>query len=165
MVTHGIATAALSVLVVAGASAAELPAAISAPDKQAVMQVHGEGAQIYECKAADGGHLSWQFREPIASLIQDGRTIGRHYAGPTWEIGSSAITAKVVGRAPGTAATDIPWLKLEVTDRRGGGPLMDVTTVQRLNTVGGNLEGDCEKAGDLRAEAYSADYVFLAKIP
>ena len=147
----------------AAAAAAELPEAIAAPGDIAVLQVHAEGAQIYECKADAQGHLSWQFREPIASLIQDGKTIGRHYAGPTWAIGDSVITGKAVGRAPGKDAKDIPWLKLEVTDRHGGSPLSDVTTVQRINTAGGNLDGECPTADELRAEAYSADYVFLKK--
>jgi hypothetical protein len=38
-----------------------------------------------------------------------------------------------------------------------------VTTVQRINTKGGNAAGKCEKAGELHAEPYSADYVFLRK--
>jgi hypothetical protein len=41
--------------------------------------------------------------------------------------------------------------------------LNDVTTVQRINTQGGNAEGACQKAGDLHSEPYSADYVFLRR--
>jgi Protein of unknown function (DUF3455) len=48
-------------------------------------------------------------------------------------------------------------------EHRGSGPLKDVTTVQRLNTKGGQAEGACEKAGELHSEPYSADYVFLRK--
>jgi hypothetical protein len=160
----GIAMITISMMSAAAASAAELPEAVAAPDALAVMEVHAEGAQIYECKGDAGGGLSWQFREPIALLIQDGRTIGKHYAGLTWAIKDSMIVAKAVGRAPGASAKDIPWVKLEVTERHGGWPLSDVTTVQRINTVGGNLEGACQKVGDLRAEAYSADYVFLKTV-
>jgi hypothetical protein len=145
------------------ASAAEVPDAIAAKGETVVLQVHAEGAQIYECKADAGGKLAWQFREPIASLFSDGRTVGRHYAGPNWEIGGGAIVAKAAGRAPGASATDIPWLKLEVTEHRGSGTLDDVTTVQRINTRGGQAEGACAKAGELHSEPYSADYVFLRK--
>jgi uncharacterized protein DUF3455 len=158
-----IAIAFLFASLASAAAAAELPEAIVAPGELAVMQVHAEGAQIYECKTDAGGHLSWQFREPIASLIQDGKTIGRHYAGPTWAIGDSIVTGKAAGRAPGAGPKDIPWLRLDVTARKGGWPLSDVTTVQRINTVGGALEGDCPKAGDMRSEPYSADYVFLKR--
>jgi hypothetical protein len=145
------------------AAAAEPPEAIAAKGETILLQVHAEGAQIYECKAEADGRLAWRFREPIAALFQDGKTVGRHYAGPVWEIEGSAITGKAAGKAPGASAKDIPWLKLDVVDRRGEGPLRAATTVQRLNTAGGNFEGVCEKSGDLHAEPYSADYVFLKK--
>ena len=156
-------TTAIAVLALTyGASAAELPEAIAAKGETVVLQVHAEGAQIYECKPAQaGGQLSWEFREPIASLFHDGKTVGMHYAGPTWEIGRSVVVAKVSVRSPGTSGKDIPWLKLVVTEPVDEGRLMDVTTVQRINTVGGVLEGGCEKSGDLRPEPYAADYVFL----
>jgi hypothetical protein len=93
----------------------------------------------------------------------DGRTVGRHYAGPTWEHGDSSITAKVVGTAPGATAADISWLKFEVVERRGSGALAGVDFVQRINTVGGVLHGSCERAGSLRSVAYAADYVFRHK--
>ena len=38
-----------------------------------------------------------------------------------------------------------------------------VTTVQRINTAGGKLEGECDKPGTYRNAPYSADYVFLRK--
>jgi hypothetical protein len=146
-----------------GATAAELAEAIAAKGETVVLQVHAAGAQIYECKADASGRTSWQFREPIASLFRDGKTVGRHYAGPTWQIDESSIVGKVVGCAPGATTKDVPWLKLDVSDRHGDGPLKDVTTVQRINTAGGNLEGACQKGGELRAELYTADYIFLKK--
>jgi len=159
-----VAAIALMVRAAFGASAAELPDAIAAKGETALFQVHAEGAQIYECKAAQtGGKPAWQFREPIASLFRDGKTVGRHYAGPTWEIDGGAIVGKVSARAPARISKDIPWLKLEVTDRADDGPLKDATAVQRINTVGGVLEGDCATAGELRSEPYAADYVFLKK--
>ena len=88
----------------------------------------------------------------------------RHYAGPGWEYGDgSAVVGKVVGNAPGASAGDIPWLKLEVASRRGNGVLTPVTTVQRINTNGGKLDGTCDAAGSFKSAPYSADYVFLRK--
>ena len=145
------------------ALAAEMPQAIQAKGEVIVLEARGVGAQIYECMADASGKLAWRFREPIAALIRDGKTIGRHYAGPTWEIEGSVIVAKVIGRAPGASASDVPWLKLVVAERRGQGPLADVSTVQRIDTNAGNLEGACDKAGVFRAEPYSAEYVFLKK--
>ena len=151
-------------LVSVAAAQTPLPGAIAAPGETAVITLHAEGAQVYECKAAADGKLAWAFREPIATLLAQGKTVGRHYAGPSWEhIDGSAVVGKVAGNAPGATSDDIPWLKLEVVSRRGSGILADVTTVQRINTKGGNLEGACDKAGTYRNVPYSADYVFLRK--
>jgi len=145
-----------------GASAADLPDAIAAKGETVVLQVHAVGAQIYECKAAEtGGQLSWQFREPIASLFREGETVGLHYAGPRWEIGDSLIAAEVRARAPSASDKDIPWLKLEVTIEAENGPLLDVTTVQRINTKGGTAQGPCDNTGTYLP--YSAEYVFLGR--
>jgi Protein of unknown function (DUF3455) len=156
--------AAAALTTIACASAADLPEAIRAPGEVAVLQVHALGAQVYECKAGQAGAgPTWQFREPIATLVRDGKTIGRHFAGPTWEADGGTIVGKAAGRAPGASPKDIPWLKLAVIERHGSGPLLEAATVQRLNTVGGTLEGACQTVGELRAEPYSADYVFLKK--
>jgi hypothetical protein len=149
-----------------GAPAAEtpLPGAIAAPGETTILSVHAEGAQVYECKAGSDGKLAWAFREPIATLLVDGKTVGRHYAGPNWEHSDgSAVTGKVTGNAPGATSDDIPWLKLDVVSQRGSGVLTGVTTVQRINTRGGKLDGACDKSGSFRSTPYSADYVFLRK--
>jgi hypothetical protein len=161
-------TAALSLLLLSGsqpsAAVAELPGAIAAPGETVVLSVHAEGAQVYECKAGTDGRLSWLFREPIATLMADGKTVGRHYAGPNWEdVDGSAVTGKAAGSAPGATANDIAWLRLDVIAHRGSGVLSGVTTVQRINTVGGKLEGVCDKVGATKSAPYSADYVFLRK--
>ncbi|MBR0929878.1 DUF3455 domain-containing protein [Bradyrhizobium diazoefficiens] len=153
-------------LLLAGSAAAaeSLPDAIAAPGESMVLSVHAEGAQVYECKAGADGKLGWAFREPIATLLSEGKTVGRHYAGPNWELtDGSAVVGKAAGNAPGATAADIPWLKLEVTARRGSGTLTPVTTVQRINTHGGKLDGVCDKAGEFRSAPYSAEYVFLKK--
>src|ERR1700747_689337 len=119
-----------------------LPDAIAAPGETVVLTVHAEGAQVYECKAGADGKLAWAFREPIATLLVDGKTVGRHYAGPNWELSDgSAVGGKVTRNAPGATPNDISWLKLNVVSQRGSGVLTGVTTVQRVNTKGGKLEG------------------------
>lgn len=141
-----------------------LPEAIAAPGETAMLTLHAEGAQVYECKTSADGALAWALREPIATLFSNGKTVGRHYAGPNWEYSDgSAVVGQVVGTAPGQVAMDIPWLKLGVTSRRGNGVLSQVTTVQRINTMGGKLNGPCYKAGSYESVPYSADYVFLRK--
>src|SRR5499427_8031037 len=146
------------------AASAQVPPALAAPGESAVITLHAEGAQIYECKLGNDGKLAWAFREPIATLLLDGKTVGRHYAGPTWEhVDGSAVVGKAVANVAGKTPSDIPWLKLEVTAHRGSGLLSGVTTVQRINTQGGVHAGACDQAGALHSAPYSADYVFLKK--
>jgi hypothetical protein len=141
-----------------------LPDAIAAPGEATVLTVHAEGAQVYECRAGADGKPAWAFREPIATLLVDGKTVGRHYSGPNWEHSDgSAVVGKAAGNAPGATPNDIPWLKLEVISHRGSGILTAATTVQRINTIGGKLEGACDRAGAFKSAPYSADYVFLRK--
>jgi hypothetical protein len=143
---------------------AQMPSAIEAPGETVVLRLHAEGAQIYECRANPDGKLAWAFREPIATLFADGKTVGRHYAGPNWEhVDGSAVVGKAAANAPGKTANDIPLLKLDVVEHRGGGILSTVTTVQRIDTHGGVRKGSCRLAGAYASMPYSADYVFLRK--
>jgi hypothetical protein len=94
----------------------------------------------------------------------DGKTVGRHFAGPNWELDDgSAVIGKVAGKAPGATANDIPLLKLEAKPQRESGVLANVSTIQRLNTRGGVAQGTCDKAGALLSVPYSADYAFYRK--
>jgi hypothetical protein len=125
---------------------AQVHAAIAAaPGEASMVTLHAQGAQIYECKADSDGKSVWQFREPIASLFLDGTTVGRHYAGPTWELADgSMVVGKVAGRAPGSTPNDIRLLKLQVVSQRGTGQLTGASAIQRINTKGGSADGMCE---------------------
>ncbi len=150
---------------VAMAQAPQIPDAVAVPGAKTIATFQGVGAQVYECKAGSDGKLAWSFREPIATLIENGKTAGRHYAGPTWEdVDGSKVVAKASGHAPGATADDIPWLKLDVVKHMGRrGILSKVTTIQRLDTQGGVLTGSCDKAGDFKSVPYTATYVVLRK--
>ena len=157
---------AAAMVVSAPAVAQKLPAEIAAPGETAVLTLHAQGAQIYACaeRAEKDGKFAWSFREPIAALLLDGKTVGRHYAGPNWEyMDGSAVVAKASGSAPGATPKDIPWLRLAVTEHRGMGILSGITTIQRINTSGGRLEGACDTVGTFFSAPYSTDYVFLRK--
>ena len=162
---------ALAIVLLVAEVSAEVPSTIAVPDGTALVTLHAEGAQVYQCKSdSDGkspsqvGAPTWQFREPIATLIVDGKSVGRHYAGPYWDhADGSGVNGKVAASAPGATPNDIPWLKLDVVDHRGGGILSNATTVQRINTKGGVVQGSCESAGNYLSVPYSADYVFLRK--
>ena len=70
------------------------------------------------------GKLGWRFREPIATLLVEGKTVGRHYAGPRWELADgSAVAGKLESKADGATPSDIPWLTLSVVAHAGQGVL------------------------------------------
>jgi hypothetical protein len=145
---------------IAGPAIAQVPQAPAAFDvaaRTAILQVHAEGIQLYECKAG-----AWSFREPVATLIKGDETVGRHYAGPHWELtDGSLVKGKAAMSLPGPGPDDAALLKLDVVENRGAGALKDATLVLRLNTHGGALKGDCAEPGAFRSVPYSADYVFL----
>ena len=150
----------------AGAAQAEgienLPATIAIKGGVPLAQVRGAGAQIYVCAKNAAGALNWRFREPVATLLEEGKTVGRHFVGPTWEfVDGSRVQGEVVSKAPGTTAKDIAWLKLSVKDPPKSGPAAGATSVLRIDTKGGVFEGACASEGELHAEPYTATYLFV----
>ena len=89
--------------------------------------------------------------------------VGRHYAGPTWEMTDGSAVTQSVAHTPGADANDIPLLKLEATSWRGMGQLSTITTIQRLNTRGGRVDAPCDTAGTFLSVPYTADYAFYRK--
>ena len=138
------------------------PDAVAAPGLSVVATLHADGAQIYACQPDAAGKLGWRFREPIATLMRDGKTVGRHYVGPSWALDDGGLlVGKVVASAPGATAADVASLKLDIVSRRGAGLFEGVTTIQRLYVKGGAAAGGCDTEGATLAVPYSADYVFL----
>lgn len=126
-----------------------------------VTNLHAEGVQLYECKPNSDSKLTWHFREPVAILVQEGKTIGRHFSGPKWEHeDGSVVFGKIISSIPGATSNDIPWLKLDAIEHRGDGMFANVTNIQRINTKGGMAEGQCSTVGSYLSVPYSADYVF-----
>lgn len=152
----------------ATAPAAELPAAIKAPDgERAAFTWHAAGVQIYECRAGEKGAWAWQFVAPEAELFgPGGEKAGTHGAGPHWTaLDGSKTFGTVKARANGQREADIPWLLLSARSAGTAGKMASVTSVQRINTLGGNAPATgCDAAADggkrIR-QGYSADYVVL----
>ena len=167
MLLNAVSVAALWLAVKASAQA---PLAFDVRGCTVIATLHAEGAQIYECKPdsskspSQARALTWQFREPIAALIIGGQSVGRHYAGPSWDyVDGSGVKGRVVASAPAATPNDIPWLEIEVVDHGNDGILSGATRVQRVNTRGGLTQGSCETAGQYLSVPYAADYVFLRK--
>ena len=167
----------VSLLLLAVGCASQKPATVNVPDKlrpasneSLTMIVPAKGFQVYECRVRKGqaAAYEWAFVAPEADLYnQSGRRIGRHYAGPHWE---STDGSKIVGtpkeRADAPAADAIPWLLLTAKSVGPAGSFSRVTSIQRVNTVGGVApKADCSQAvlGSQARSAYTADYYFFSE--
>ena len=141
----------------AGVPATLVPAA----DQTLKAIATGVGAQIYVCN----GVGAWRFVAPQANLLnEDGVLLGTHFIGPTWQAndGSSVVGAKQAGAT--VDPTAVPWLLLTVVSHNGvSGWFSNVTSIQRLSTVGGLAPStvcDAAHAGTIAQVPYSAEYIF-----
>jgi hypothetical protein len=153
----------------AGPAAPDVPEAIAVtgPHKPYLV-AHAEGVQIYACTAVAGGH-AWRLLAPRATLTgQNGKVLGSHYGGPTWEArdGSKVVGARDAGTSVDPTAVD--WLRLKATSTTAGGDgdrFGATTYIQRIHTVGGlaPAAADCDAANvaEQREIPYSAEYVFF----
>ncbi|MGC2208655.1 MAG: DUF3455 domain-containing protein [Candidatus Korobacteraceae bacterium] len=146
--------------------AQQVPEQLQPPGNESlVFRVRGKGDQIYTCKE-DSGQFTWVLKAPDAKLVgKDGKLFGKHFAGPSWE---ATDGSRIVGKAVAKASPDpesIPWLLVNVVSHEGSGRLSRVTTVQRLDTKGGQAPAsgcDAAHAGQEIRIPYSADYLFYA---
>lgn len=179
MSSHPRVAAALGLLAAAlfpgGATAAEtrasagqgdMPAALAlSPAEVVALTLSAKGTQNYECRSKQGaqGQHEWVFVAPDAELFDDGgKKIGKHYAGPTWEITNdgSKVVGEVKARADSPEPDAIPWLLLAVKEPAKQGGFAGVTSIQRAETHGGKPPAGPCKPGEMRKVPYSAVYHF-----
>ena len=125
------------------------------PHSRLVLRAVGSGDQVYGC--VNG---SWELKAPDAKLLnQDGSIIGRHFAGPTWQLkDGSWVKGQAVAKQVAPDANAVPWLLLESVG--GTGRLGTVRFIQRTGTHGGNApDGSCSQSAMLRVP-YTATYSF-----
>jgi hypothetical protein len=167
-----LALAGVSTIALAGFGsppAPAVPAAIDAgPQVALVATLAARGVQVYECRAGQGPgvHAAWAFVAPEAELLDaEGRVVGHHGAGPSWQAGDgSRVDGLVQARAEVPGA--IPWLLLTATAGGAPGRFSGVSHVQRVDTHGGLPPvAPCTKASLGRTERvpYTAVYHFLTR--
>jgi hypothetical protein len=125
------------------------------PHSRLLLAAVGSGDQVYGC--IDG---TWVLNAPDAKLLnQEGSVIGRHFAGPTWQLNDGSwVTGKAVAKQVAPDATAVPWLLLESVG--GAGRLGAVRFIQRTETHGGNApDGHCSQNA-MRRVPYTATYSF-----
>ena len=148
------------------------PAGLEVPANQSlVLTLSAKGVQIYECRAVPGEptKYEWAFKAPEAELFDaQGRKVGRHYAGPTWELTTSdKVVGKLKAKADAPDHNGVPWLLLDAV-QVSGTVLGKVQSVQRVGTVGGNAPTAGADAAHVGAESrieYTATYKFYAAKP
>ena len=167
----------LPLLVAACAGLGKPTPMVNVPDKlkppaneTLAMIVPAKGVQIYECRAKkdQAASYEWAFVAPEADLFDtSGKKIGRHYAGPHWESADGskiAGTVKASNDAP--QADAIPWLLLVTKSVGPQGSFSKITSIQRVNTVGGVApKTGCAQStvGTTARIPYTADYYLLAE--
>ena len=170
-----LASALLMLLSAAGCATTEpvapanVPAAIETrPNESLALVAPAQGVQIYECRASTArpGEYEWAFVAPDADLFDlAGNRIGKHYAGPHWELNDgSKVVASVKARADAPQAEAIPWLLLAARSVGPEGKLSKVSSIQRTNTVGGMApKTGCSAAaaGQTARVHYTAHYYFF----
>ena len=163
-----LAAAALAAPLAATAADIVVPDQLQVPTGQKLaLDVRGVGVQIYVCSAADGGNYEWRFKAPEADLFdQQGRKVGKHYAGPTWEANDgSKVVGAVKAHQDDPHGAAIPWLLLNAKSNEGAGVFGKVDAIQRLATDAGLAPKDgCSQAqlGQEARVAYQAVYRFYS---
>jgi hypothetical protein len=125
------------------------------PHSRLLIRVVGRGDQVYGCVSG-----RWVLEAPDARLLNlQGSVIGRHFAGPTWQLNDGSwVKGKAIAKQVSPDATAAPWLLLESVG--GTGRFGTVRFIQRTGTHGGNApDGSCSR-GAMRRVPYTATYSF-----
>ena len=125
------------------------------PHSRLLLRAIGSGDQVYGC--VNG---RWVLKAPDAKLLnQEGSVIGRHFAGPMWQLNDGSwVKGRAVAKQSAPDATGVPWLLLESVG--GTGRLEAVRFIQRTGTHGGNApDGSCSQSA-MRRVPYTATYSF-----
>lgn len=144
----------------------EVPEALRPPAGQtAHLEARATGVQIYECSKKADSSFEWAFKAPEASLADpSGRALGKHYAGPTWELtDGSKVVGEVKAKDPGPTPSAIAWLLLAAKSNTGTGVFAATKSIQRVATAGGVPPAEPCTAANLKQVSrvpYTATYYF-----
>jgi hypothetical protein len=134
-------------------------------DQKELFRASARGVQVYTCEVGGDGSYLWVLDHPEAELMDEkGQNIGRHFAGPNWEmIDGSRVGGHVVARKASPDGS-IPWMLLEASAHAGYGMVQHAEYIQRIDTKGGVPDkAGCDTA-HVKARVrvpYTATYVFF----
>jgi Protein of unknown function (DUF3455) len=145
------------------------PALHVEPGERLAFVLRAHGAQVYMCVASPGPRRAheWRFVAPDATLLDNGRIVGYHGAGPVWESVADGSSVRAQVRESQDAGTgNVPWLLLSATSSDGRGIFSKVSSIQRVATRGGMPPPwpcDASRAGQEARVKYTADYYFYRR--
>lgn len=122
-----------------------------------VLEAQGKGVQIYSCVDE-----KWLLKAPDAKLLDaSGKVIGRHFAGPTWQLeDGSVVKGALISSKPAPDGASAPWLELKAVPASGSGKFAEVAFIRRTETQGGAAPARTCHAGETERVPYTAKYSF-----
>ena len=120
-----------------------MPANLIPSGEREVDRVATRGVRSDQCRAKQGdpSSASWAYTGAEADLIDaQGKAVGRHAFPPSvWELsdGSKIAGGQVKARVDAPVPNADPWILVSTRSAGGDGRLSKVTSLQRINTVGG----------------------------
>jgi Protein of unknown function (DUF3455) len=160
----GIASVALAAAGQQTSGSIDVPAGV-----RMVLEARGSGVQIYQCAAGANSGFAWALQGPDAMLLDaDGKTLGTHFAGPTWRLNDgSQVQGTVMASQQAAQAGVVPWLLLRAKPGSATGQLADVAYIRRTETEGGMPDvAACRTSADAGKTVrvpYLAKYSFYAE--
>ena len=153
------------------AAALSEPANIAAvlrasPNEVPAFVLNGNGVYIYQCRQSLLGSnaYEWAFVAPDATLYDGSRSAARHATVGLFEsLSDRSSLSGVVRTSQAAGVQNLPWILMRAQPLAETGMFAGVTSVQRVNTVGGAAPtGGCgpDNIGEESRVAYQADYYF-----
>lgn len=141
----------------------------ASPDEEPAFVLSADGVHVYECRLSGGNPnvAAWFLVTPDATLFEGTRSVGVHKSANLWESSSDRSSVSgVVRSTQGAGAANLPWVLYRAQPLGTSGMFAGVTSIQRVNTVGGLAPAGGCSATNLGAEtrvAYKADYYFYKR--
>jgi hypothetical protein len=128
--------------------------------------LNGNGVYIYQCRQSllNANAYEWAFVVPDATLYEGARTVARHATVGLYEsLSDTSSLSGVVRTSQAAGQQNLPWVLMRAQPLADSGLFAGVTSVQRVNTVGGAapVSGcNSDNVGEEAHVAYRADYYF-----
>jgi hypothetical protein len=144
------------------------PALRASAAEEAAFVLSAAGVHVYQCQAApDGSFYRWVFMAPEATLSDGPRSVGTLTIPNFWESDSDrSSVAGFVRSTQSAGPTNLPWALFRARPT-GDGLFAGVSSIQRVNTVGGAAPSDGCGPDNVGTEArvnFSADYYFYRPV-